>query len=98
MKEISNLVIQDSIIHLTGVLGTVYTPQNGAFAPLKGARKRILVAGVSEVSIISVCAGSLATTRGIAASGPICRIVVVVEHTSNAPAVGGIACIVAGGE
>ena len=60
-RNYSKLVIQDNIIQLTGGLGTVYTPQNGACAPLSGARKRILVAGVTEGRIVRVSAGSSVT-------------------------------------
>ena len=96
MKEISNLVIQGNIIQLTGVLGTGYTPQNGACAPLSGARKRILVAGVTEGTIGRVCAGSWVTTCGIAARSSISDIAVIVEQTRRALAVDGKACVVAG--
>ena len=57
-RNYSNLVIQDNTIQLTGGLGTVYTPQNGACASLKGARKRILVAGVTEGRIVRVGASA----------------------------------------
>jgi hypothetical protein len=53
-RNFSNLVIQDNIIQLTAVLGTVYTPQNSACSPLSGARKRILVARVTEGHIVRV--------------------------------------------
>ena len=58
----SNLIMQDNFIRLTAVLATVNTPQNGTCASLSGARKRILVAGVSEGSIMCVRAGSSVTT------------------------------------
>ena len=47
-RNYSNL---DNIIQLTAVLGSVYAPQNGTCATLSGARKRKLVAGVTEVAI-----------------------------------------------
>ena len=60
-RNYSSLVIQDNIIQLIGGLGTVYTPQNGTCAPLSGARKRILVAGITGVPIARVGAGSSIT-------------------------------------
>ena len=64
MKEIRQRIVPIKTIlrELTAILGAVYTPQNGACAPLSGARERKLVAGVAEGSILRVCAWSSVTT------------------------------------